>query len=75
MEDIRSVLENPIEVRESLQQSFVELLFQVKPHPEGSPRFRLVVLKVLKNGVFISTAMTTNAIRGGRILYRKGERA
>jgi pyridoxine/pyridoxamine 5'-phosphate oxidase len=62
-----------LEVRESRHQSFVELFYQAKAHPEGKPRFRVVVVKVLDSGSFVSTAMTTNAMKKGRTLYRKGE--
>lgn len=73
LEDIRLVLADPLEVRECPRQSFVELFYQAKAHPEGKPRFRVVVVKVLKAGLFISTAMTTAAMKDGRTLYRKGE--
>ncbi|MEN9724090.1 MAG: hypothetical protein RJB38_2076 [Pseudomonadota bacterium] len=73
LEDIRLVLADPLEVRECPRQSFVELFYQTKAHPEGKPRFRVVVVKVLTNGLFISTAMTTVAMKEGRTLYRKGE--
>lgn len=73
LEDIRLVLSDPLEVRESPRQSFVELFYQSKTHPEGKTRFRVVVVKVLENGLFVSTAMTTNAMKNGRSLYRKEE--
>jgi hypothetical protein len=74
-EDIRQVLADPLEVRESPHQNFVELLYQTKAHPEGKTRFRVVIVKVLDTGLYISTAMTTNAMKAGRMLYRKGEQS
>ncbi len=73
LEDIRRVLADPLEVRECPRQSFVELFYQAKAHPARKTRFRVVVVKVLKNGLFISTAMTTTAMKDGRTLYRKEE--
>lgn len=74
LEDIRLVLIDPLEVRESPRQNFVELFYQAKAHPEGKTRFRVVVVKILENGLFVSTAMTTNAMKSGRTLYRKEEK-
>jgi hypothetical protein len=73
VESIRLVLVDPTEVRESTRQSFVELYYQVKAHPEGKARFLVVVVKVLQAGSFISTAMTANAMKNGRTLYRRGD--
>lgn len=73
LEDIRLVLVDPLEVRECPRQSFVELFYQAKAHPEGKPRFRVVVVTVLTTGLLISTAMTTVAMKDGRTLYRKEE--
>lgn len=64
---------DPLEVRECTRQNFVELFYQVKTHPSGKPRFHVVVVKVLKAGFFISTAMTTATMKEGRTLYRKRE--
>ncbi len=74
LEGIRSVLTDPNEVLECPRQQFVELFYQIKLHPAGKRRFRVVVVKVLPEGNFISTAMTTNAMKKGRSLYRKGEK-
>lgn len=71
LEDIRLVLADPLEVRECPRQNFVELFYQAKTHPMGKPRFRVVVVKVLTTGNFVSTAMTTNAMKSGHTLYRK----
>jgi hypothetical protein len=73
LEDMQRVLADPLEVRESPRQSFVELFYQAKTHPEGKSRFCVVVVKVLDHGLFVSTAMTTNAMKSGRTLYRKGD--
>lgn len=73
IEDIESVLMDPLEVRESPRHEFVELYYQAKAHPEGKPRFRLVVVKVLKDGLYVSTAMTVSAMKTGKTLYRKQE--
>jgi hypothetical protein len=73
LESIHLVLADPMEVRESTRQSFVELYYQLKAHPEGKTRFLVVVVKVLQAGSFVSTAMTANAMKSGRTLYRKGD--
>lgn len=73
LNDIQAVLMDPLEVRESPKQNFVELFYKEKSHPKGKVRFQVVVVKVMKNGLFVSTAMTSNAIKKGRVLYRKGE--
>ncbi|MCM0604694.1 MAG: hypothetical protein KA715_01240 [Xanthomonadaceae bacterium] len=77
MDDIKSVLGDPLEVRQSPKKSInqepIELFYQVKTHPEGRLRFKVVVVKVLKDGLFVSTAMTTNAMKAGETLCRKDE--
>jgi hypothetical protein len=72
-ENILLVLTDPLEVRKCPRQNFVELFYQAKAQPAGKIRFCVVVVKVLEKGLFISTAMTTNAMKNGRTLYRKGE--
>lgn len=74
LEDIRNTLVDPSEVIECPRQQFVELFYQIKLHPAGKQRFHVVVVKVLAQGNFISTAMTSNAIKRGRSLYRKGDK-
>jgi hypothetical protein len=69
--DIERVLLDPLEVRESPRQNFVELFYQAKVHPKGKPRFHVVVVKVLSDGNFVSTAMTTATMKSGRTLYKK----
>lgn len=73
LENIHFVLTDPLEVRECPRQNFVELFYQAKAHPAGKIRFCVVVVKVLENGLFISTAITTNVMKNGRTLYKKGE--
>ena len=73
IKNIESVLENPSEVVECPRQEFVELFYQIKLHPAGKQRFYVVVVKVLPEGNFISTAMTTSMKKKGRSLYRKGD--
>jgi len=73
LEEIKAVLIDPNEVIECPRQQFVELFYRIKLNPEGKPRFRMVVVKVLPTGNYISTAMTTTAIKQGRSLYKKGE--
>lgn len=74
LDEIRLVLSDPLEVRECPRQSFVELFYQAKVHPKGKSRFRVVVVKVLANGNFISTAMTATIMKSGRTLFRKDEK-
>lgn len=76
LDHLRSVLKDPLEVRESprgADNRTVELFYQVKVHPEGKSRFRVVVVKVLESGLYVSTAMTVNAMKNGKTLYRKQE--
>lgn len=76
LDAIQSVLEDPLEVRESPRRAdngTVELFYRAKIHPEGKPRFRVVVVKVLKSGLYVSTAMTVSAMKNGKTLYRKQE--
>jgi hypothetical protein len=72
LEIIRST--NPNEVIECPKQQFVEFFYQIKLHPSGKERFRVIVVKVLQGGNFISTAMTTTAMEKGRSLYGKGDK-
>jgi hypothetical protein len=74
IESIRNALTEPNEVIECPRQQFVELFYQIKLHPAGKQRFQVIVVKVLPNGNFISTAMTTTAMKKGRSLYRKGDK-
>jgi len=74
IENIQSALADPSEVIECPRQQFVELFYQIKLHPASKQRFRVIVVKVLPNGNFISTAMTTTAMKKGRSLYRKGDK-
>jgi hypothetical protein len=71
IDEIRLVLADPLEVRECPRQSFVELFYQAKVHLKGKSRFRVVVVKVLPNGNFVSTAMTVNTMKSGRTLFQK----
>lgn len=73
IDDIKSVLMDPLEVRESPKQGFVELYYQAKAHPEGKPRFRLVVVKVLNVGIYVSTAMTVSSMKPGKTVFQKQE--
>lgn len=72
LEDIKLTLKDPSEVRECPRQGFVELFYRLKSHAKGKIRFTVVVVKVMSDGNFISTAMTTKSMREGRILYKKG---
>jgi hypothetical protein len=71
LEDIRFALKVPLEVRESPRQNFVQLFYRAKNHPKGKPRYQVVVVKTLNSGLFISTAMTTGAMKAGRTIYRR----
>lgn len=73
IKNIERVLAQPSEVVECARQKFVERFYQVKLHPAGKQRFYVVVVKVLPDGNFISTAMTTATIKKGRSIYRKGD--
>jgi len=74
IENVRSALADPTEVIECPRQKFVELFYQIKLHSVAKQRFCLIVVKVLPKGNFISTAMTTGAIKKGKSLYRKGDK-
>ena len=71
IDDIKRVLSDPLEVRESPRLGFVELFYQAKAHQTGKMRFHMVVVKVLSAGNFVSTAMTTATMKSGRTLYKK----
>lgn len=71
LDEIRLVLADPLEVRECPRQNFVELFYQAKVHPKGKSRFRVIVVKILEKGNFISTAMTAGMMKSGRTLFRK----
>ena len=73
LSDIASVLKDPLEVRESPKQSFVELYYQAKAHRDRKPRFTAVVVKVLESELYVSTAMTVSAMKSGKTIYRRQE--
>ena len=69
--DMKAVLADPTEVRQCPRQGFVELMYQFKEALKSKPRYRVVVVKVLKTGNFISTAMTASSMKPGKALYKK----
>jgi hypothetical protein len=72
IEDIKQSLVDPFEVRRSQSKENVELFYHLKSR-EPKLRYRLVVVKLLAQGCFISTAMTTSQIKNGEVLYKKPE--
>ena len=74
LDDIKNTLESPIEIRESPRLYFVELFYQQKVHPSGKERYCVVVVKFFLKRNYISTAMTTNAMKAGKRLYKKESR-
>lgn len=71
IEEIAQVLLWPLEVRENAKQNFVELFYQRKIHAGGKLRYRLVIVKRLREGNFISSAMTTSSMKSGKTLFKK----
>ena len=73
IEDIKLALADPIEVRRSLAKENAELFYHLKTQ-DPKLRYRLVVVKLLNQDCFISTAMSTNQIKKGEVLYKKPEK-
>lgn len=71
--EISTALSDPDEVIQCPRQHFVELFYQIKQQLEGKRRFRVVVVKVLSSGNFVSTAMTASSVKNGNLLYKKGD--
>lgn len=73
LSDIEAVLRDPLEVRQSPRQTFVELYYQAKAHRGGKIRFSAVVVKVLESGLYVSTAMTVSSMKDGKSIFTKKE--
>lgn len=70
LEDIRIALNNPDEVRMSSYKEDSELYYLLKTQR----RYICVIVKVCRDGNFISTALTTTKPKSGRLIYRKGRK-
>lgn len=68
LEDIRVALNDPDEVRMSSYKEDSELYYLLKTQR----RYICVIVKVCRDGNFISTALTTTKPKSGRVIYRKG---
>ncbi len=66
---IKNVLEDPDEVRESSYKENSELYYLRKT----SKRFTCVIVKLCSDGNYISTALTTEKPKIGRVIYKKGK--
>ena len=58
----------PMEIRKSSSLSGADLYYILK----SSERFFCVVLKCISDGNYISTAYTTNKIKNGSVIYKRG---
>ncbi|HSW69184.1 MAG TPA: PBECR2 nuclease fold domain-containing protein [Gammaproteobacteria bacterium] len=67
LKDIEMALKNPDEVRMSSYKNDSELYYTFKT----KNRYICVIVKICKDGNFISTALTTTKPKAGRILYKK----
>ncbi len=72
IEDIKQALVDPVEVRRSQYKENAELFYHLKSR-EPKIRYRLVVVKILAQGCFVSTTMTTSQTKKGEVLYKKPE--
>lgn len=69
LEQIKSALEDPDEVRKSSYKENSELYYLLRTNK----KFTCVVVKICPDGNFISTALTTERPKVGRVIYRKGK--
>lgn len=67
---IRDTLSSPDEVRKSSKKDNSELYYLMKKEN----RYICVVVKICKDGNFISTALTTSRPKIGVVVYRKGDK-
>jgi hypothetical protein len=68
---IEVTLKDPFEVRRSQFHNIVEIFYTKKTRIDKKIRFIQVVVKTCPDGVFVSTAMTTSAIKAGELIYKK----
>ena len=72
--EIERTLLNPSEVRQSKLNEHVLLYYCKKITKSGKSRLTQVVVKLCKDGNFISTAMTTNRPKSGqKVIYVEKE--
>ena len=69
LDHIKATLEDPTEVRTSSYKENSELYYLRKT----KRRFTCVVVKICSDGNYISTAMTTEKPKIGRVIYKKEE--
>ena len=69
LDQIEEALLVPDEVRQSSYRGDTELYYLRRT----KQRFTCVIVKVCKDGNFISTALTTTKHKDGKVIYRKGE--
>ena len=67
IELISTCLSNPIEIRKSSSNKTAHLYYLIKT----KQRFFCVILKICKDGNYISTAYTTSKMKHGEIVYKK----
>src|SRR4051812_5725607 len=68
LDHIKATLEDPDEVRTSSYKNDSELYYVRRT----SRRYTCVIVKVCRDGNFISTALTTEKPKVERVIYRKG---
>lgn len=67
LKDIKVALKDPDEVRMSSYKDDSELYYVFKT----KRRYICVIVKICKDGNFISTALTTTKPKVGRLIYKK----
>jgi hypothetical protein len=70
VDEIAKTLAGPDEVRKSINTPGVELYYALKTEVPKL-RYRSVVVKVLSEGRFVSSAMTVSKMKSGETLYKK----
>lgn len=70
LEEIHDALADPMGIRECREKSSVERYHLIKTEVPKR-RYRVVVVKFLAEGNFISTALTVTALKPGKTLYKK----
>lgn len=68
LNNIKTALKNPDEVRMSSYKDDSELYYVLK----SKRRYICVIVKICEDGNFISTALTTTKPKVGRVIYKRG---
>ena len=69
LEMIRETIKDPDEIRQSQKDQRSQLYYYFRKED----RYICVVVKICEDGIFISTVLTTDKIKKGIVIYKKGE--